>query len=103
MLIQVNVSLNHLNAFLLEDELSNEKLSTSSRSLEQNSDKCVEIKGRNFSWEPESAVPALKDINLEIKIGQKIAVCGPVGAGKSTLLCAILGEVPKISGSVSNK
>lgn len=101
-LIQVKVSLNRLNSFLLDDEISNEESNISSRNLEQSSDRCIEIKGGHFSWEPDSAVPALKDINLEVKMGQKIAVCGSVGAGKSTLLCAILGEVPKISGSVSN-
>lgn len=102
-LIQVKVSLNRLNSFLLDDEISNEESNISSRNLEQSSDRCIEIKGGHFSWEPDSAVPALKDINLEVKTRQKIAVCGSVGAGKSTLLCAILGEVPKISGSVSNK
>ena len=30
---------------------------------------------------------------------QKIPVCGPVGAGKSSLLYAVLGEIPKISGT----
>ncbi|MEL7335977.1 MAG: metal ABC transporter ATP-binding protein, partial [Planctomycetota bacterium] len=46
------------------------------------------------------AVAALWDINLTIpKIGMT-AIIGPNGAGKSTLLKAILGTVPKLSGSV---
>ncbi|TXG54180.1 hypothetical protein EZV62_019436 [Acer yangbiense] len=96
MLIEMKISMDHLNAFLLDDELSNKE----SKSLEHSSDIRVEING-NFSWEPESAVPTLRDISLEVKSRQKIAVCGQVGAGKSTLLCAILREIYKISGSVS--
>ena len=46
-------------------------------------------------------IPTLKEVNLEIRWGQKVAICGPVGAGKSSLLYAVLGEIPKISGTVS--
>jgi len=31
--------------------------------------------------------------------GQKVAVCGSVGSGKSSLLCAIMGEIPRVSGA----
>lgn len=58
----------------------------------------LKYKGK-FSWEPESAVPVLRDINLKVKRGLKIVVCGKVGAEKSI----ILGEVSKILGPASNK
>nr|KYP54321.1 ABC transporter C family member 8 [Cajanus cajan] len=61
----------------------------------------VEIQDGNFTWDHESLSLILRDVNLEIKWGQKIAVCGPVGAGKSSLLYAILGEIPRISGTVN--
>ncbi|KAK9099160.1 hypothetical protein Syun_026205 [Stephania yunnanensis] len=47
------------------------------------------------------AEKTLEDIDLEVSTGEKVAICGPVGSGKSSLLHAILGEIPKISGSVS--
>ncbi|KAA8518676.1 hypothetical protein F0562_016150 [Nyssa sinensis] len=96
-LIQVKVSLDRLNAFLLDDELNDEDM----RFPLQNSDISIRIQSGSFSWEPESAFPAVRDVNLEVKRGQKVAVCGAVGAGKSSLLHAILGEVSKISGSVN--
>ncbi|KAK2653931.1 hypothetical protein Ddye_013787 [Dipteronia dyeriana] len=49
-LIEMKISLDHLNAFLLADELSDEKSNKSTKSLEYGSDTHVEIR-RNFSWE----------------------------------------------------
>nr|POE75678.1 abc transporter c family member 8 [Quercus suber] len=97
-LVQVNVSFSRLNAFLLDDELKNDELF---RIPFQKSDKSVKIQSGNFSWDPEIMIPTLRDVNLEIRCGQKVAVCGPVGAGKSSLLYAVLGEIPKISGTVN--
>ncbi|KAL0010160.1 hypothetical protein SO802_005268 [Lithocarpus litseifolius] len=97
-LVQVKVSFDRLNAFLLDDELKNDELR---RIPFQKSDKSVKIQSGNFSWDPEIMITTLRDVNLEIRCGQKVAVCGPVGAGKSSLLYAVLGEIPKISGTVN--
>ena len=32
----------------------------------------------------------------------RVAICGTVGSGKSSLLSCILGEIPKISGTVNS-
>ncbi|KAK2353052.1 ABC transporter C family member [Trifolium repens] len=98
-MIQVKVSFDRLNKFLLDEELKNDE--KSERNIKQCSGNAVEIQGGNFTWDHESVSPALTDVSLEIKWGQKIAVCGPVGAGKSSLLYAILGEIPKIQGTVN--
>ncbi|WVZ23660.1 hypothetical protein V8G54_002204 [Vigna mungo] len=98
-LIQVKVSFDRLNTFLFDEELDT---SDGSRSCKNRSSiNAVEIQAGNFIWDHESVSPTLRDVNLEIKWGQKVAVCGPVGAGKSSLLYAILGEIPKISGTVN--
>ncbi|CAL9009831.1 unnamed protein product [Prunus brigantina] len=96
-MIQVEVSFDRLNDFSLDDELKDNEVRQLSS---QNSDEILRIERGIFSWYPESAVPTLRDVNLEVQREQKVAVCGPVGAGKSSLLCAILGEMPKISGTV---
>ena len=40
---------------------------------------------------------------MEVKPRELVAVVGHVGAGKSSLIQALLGEMDKISGSVSLK
>ena len=59
----------------------------------------VKIKNGEFSWD-ENAPPALTDLNIEIKPRQHVMIVGSVGAGKSSFLQSILGEVPKLKGTV---
>lgn len=42
----------------------------------------------------------LKHINLKIKVGQLVAICGDHTSGKSALLYALLGQIRKESGRV---
>lgn len=43
----------------------------------------------------------LKNVNLDVPIGQLTAIIGPNGAGKSTFLKAILNQLPNKQGSVA--
>ncbi|KAJ6786163.1 hypothetical protein PWT90_00725 [Aphanocladium album] len=43
----------------------------------------------------------LKDINLSIAPGQKVAVCGRTGSGKSSLLSSLLNMIDVDSGSIT--
>ncbi|XP_055832204.1 ABC transporter C family member 8 isoform X2 [Solanum dulcamara] len=95
--IQVKVSFDRINSFLLEDEIKPEDVVTSPR---EDSEQSVCIVGGHFTWDPQSPDALLKNLNFQARRGQKIAVCGPVGAGKSSFLYAILGEIPKTAGIV---
>lgn len=57
------------------------------------------IENGTFSWGDGEAV--LKNINLEVKKNNLVAVVGTVGAGKSSLISAFLGEMDKLSGRVN--
>ncbi|PWN34606.1 uncharacterized protein FA14DRAFT_143920 [Meira miltonrushii] len=49
----------------------------------------------------EGLPPALKEVSLDIKPGQKIGVVGRTGAGKTTLLSALLRMMEATNGSIS--
>ncbi|WVY94254.1 hypothetical protein V8G54_033342, partial [Vigna mungo] len=97
MIAQTKVSLDRIASFLRLDELQTDivqKLPWGS------SDKAIELVDGNFSWHLSSPNPTLRNINLNVYHGMRVAVCGTVGSGKSSLLSCIIGEVPKISGTL---
>ena len=50
----------------------------------------VSLKNIGFSYPSRKEVEVLKDISIEAKTGQQIAIVGPSGAGKSTLVSLLL-------------
>ncbi|XP_049410075.1 LOW QUALITY PROTEIN: ABC transporter C family member 10-like [Solanum stenotomum] len=92
--IQAKVSFERIVKFLEASELEMR------RECIRSTDHAVLIKSASLSWEESPSRPTLRNINLEVKPGEKIAICGEVGSGKSSLLSAILGEVPSIQGTV---
>ncbi|KAL0389213.1 UNVERIFIED_CONTAM: ABC transporter C family member 3 [Sesamum calycinum] len=96
MFVQTKVSLDRISTFLSQDDLQPDVI----EKLPGSSSAAIEITDGNFSWDVSSPQPTLEDINLRVLHGMRIAICGTVGSGKSTLLSCILGEVPKISGTV---
>ncbi|KFK23358.1 hypothetical protein AALP_AAs47212U000100 [Arabis alpina] len=97
--IQAKVAFSRIATFLEAPELQGGERRRKQRS--EGDRNAIVIKSASFSWEEEgSTKPNLRNVSLEIKIGEKVAVCGEVGSGKSTLLAAILGETPCVSGTI---
>ncbi|XP_023552326.1 ABC transporter C family member 10-like [Cucurbita pepo subsp. pepo] len=97
-IIQARVSFTRIVNFLEAPELQSS--SVCRKQTKMNDDCSIRISSASFSWEESSMKPTLHNINLEVRPGSKLAICGEVGSGKSTLLAAILGEIPNVEGNI---
>ncbi|XP_042505969.1 ABC transporter C family member 10-like [Macadamia integrifolia] len=96
--IQAKVSLERIVKFLEAPELQNENIRQKGKVEELRVS--ISMKSVDLSWEENPSKLTLRNINLVVKPGEKVAVCGEVGSGKSNLLAAILGEVPLVGGNI---
>ena len=87
----------------LEEEFSLPASSFIAYSLEVPNKKImVSIQNYTGFWSYESnSTPTLKDVNIEILKGEKIAVLGKIGSGKSSFLYSLLNEMPKYNGNIT--
>ena len=60
----------------------------------------VHLSTKNLSYTYPDGTHALKNINMEIYKGQKVAIMGPNGAGKSTLFSHFNGLTEPTSGHI---
>ncbi|KMZ58299.1 Multidrug resistance protein ABC transporter family [Zostera marina] len=102
--IQAKVSVGRLATYFDEPDIPNDAVEHVPR---EETDSDVEIVNGEFSWNSGEDTdrsypgnPTLFGIQLTIKRGMKVAICGSVGAGKTSLLSCILGEIPKLKGKV---
>uniref|UniRef100_A0ACD5WW52 Uncharacterized protein n=1 Tax=Avena sativa TaxID=4498 RepID=A0ACD5WW52_AVESA len=94
--VQAKVAFTRIEKFLGAPELNGQV----KRKYHMGISHPVAMNSCRFSWYEDPSKPTLKNINLVIQAGEKIAICGEVGSGKSTLLTAMLGEVPKTEGTI---
>jgi ABC-type multidrug transport system fused ATPase/permease subunit len=94
--VQAKVAFTRIEKFLGASELNGQV----KRKYHMGTSYPVAMNSCRFSWYEDPLKPTLKNINLVVKTGEKVAICGEVGSGKSTLLAAMLGEVPKTEGTV---
>ena len=101
---QARVSLDRLEKYLSSEELDTNAVDRNP--IEGRDDLAISVSSATFSWtalegdHEKSATATLREIDLEIKKGALVAVVGTVGSGKSSLLSCLLGEMPKLQGTV---
>ncbi len=62
--------------------------------------KNLKLKEITFSY-PDTSIPALQNINIDIKANTTVGIIGTTGAGKSTLVDMILGLLDPTIGEIS--
>ena len=81
-------------------ERSGKKVGTDSASSSRGKEAVgIELEHVSFTY-PGSRVPTLRDLNLTIRPGEKIALVGLNGAGKSTLVKLLCGLYRPTSGTI---
>lgn len=63
-------------------------------------DIAIRLKNANFSF--DNRVAFMKDLNIDFKRGELVAVLGEVGSGKSSLLLGMLGEMYQLNEGLVN-
>ncbi|XP_075643517.1 putative ABC transporter C family member 15 isoform X2 [Castanea sativa] len=94
---QAKVSADRISSYLQQDEIQKDAIEYVPKDQTEYG---IEIDSGRFSWDLESRNPTLEGIQLKVKRGMKVAICGTVGSGKSSLLSCVLGEIQKLSGTV---
>ena len=82
----------------IRPELSTNATDEKEHSAEKSCD-IVSVKGVTV-WYTLANVPTLQDLEFNVTQSLITMIVGPVGSGKSTLLKLILGEIPRLQGSV---
>ncbi|XP_015036526.1 multidrug resistance-associated protein 1 isoform X13 [Drosophila pseudoobscura] len=90
---ETQVSVKRINKFLNSEELDpNSVLHDSSKPHP------MSIENGEFSWGDEIT---LRNINIEVRKSNLVALVGTVGSGKSSVVQAFLGEMEKLAGVVN--
>ncbi|KAK9311885.1 P-loop containing nucleoside triphosphate hydrolase protein [Lipomyces starkeyi] len=100
-LVEASVSASRLGDFLTLSEQQADAVTRLDAATEA-SQPAVTISNGNFTWdEIGNDPPALRNISFVVRKGQLACIIGGVGSAKSAMLQAILGDLHRVSGSVT--
>ena len=98
-IVQSSVSIKRINKFMNSEEVDAKAIEN--HSGEGGGDVAITMADASFSWDREAETPTIKNVSLDVKKGQLVAVVGTVGCGKSSLISSFLGEMEKVDGRVT--
>ncbi|XP_033729552.1 multidrug resistance-associated protein 9-like [Pecten maximus] len=111
---ETRISFERIKRFMLEDEF------TPPHHDVKDKGNAIELKSTVFMWDgegskepsdklklkelrrhPSTTSLVLQSIDLTVRRGKHIGICGAVGCGKSSLLQALIGRMPLITGQIA--
>lgn len=96
-----SASISYMREFLETEDGWNRGEGVGPKTMEQLKKHAVKLELRNVSFTyPGSEKPALKNINMVIRPGEKVALIGLNGAGKTTLVKLICGFYHPVEGEI---
>ncbi|MBQ2407489.1 MAG: ABC-F family ATP-binding cassette domain-containing protein, partial [Lachnospiraceae bacterium] len=69
-----------------------------SRGLQSGND-VLNVRGLSFAY-PSASKTLLRELNFQVKRGEKVFIVGPNGCGKSTLIKLLLGDLDCTGGVI---
>ncbi|MBW7919954.1 MAG: thiol reductant ABC exporter subunit CydD [Anaerolineales bacterium] len=85
---------------ILDTESREQRIESSQTSSNGSPFSTLYLSNLSYTY-PGESTPALENINLTIKHGQRVALVGRTGAGKSTLVNLMLGFIQPTSGNIT--
>ncbi|MGN0635271.1 MAG: ABC transporter ATP-binding protein, partial [Acutalibacteraceae bacterium] len=94
--VQINMEIGNMREFL---DIKNTARNSGGQPLPTEQPYAIELKNVSFTY-PESEKQVLKNINLKLQKGEKLALVGVNGAGKTTLVKILCGLYRPTEGEV---
>lgn len=96
---EASVAVNRLTSFFTAEELQGAVIREDG--VTAPGDEAVCIQDASFKWSEHQTGTVLNDICLSASRGELLCLVGRVGAGKSSILHAMLGDLYKVTGTVT--
>lgn len=97
---EASIALRRLQEFFTADELQAEAATRKDAAAEMGQESVI-LRDATFKWDEHKSRTALEDVNFSACSGHLCCLVGRVGAGKSSLIQAILGDLYKVTGTVT--
>ncbi|KAI5810138.1 P-loop containing nucleoside triphosphate hydrolase protein [Peziza echinospora] len=69
--------------------------------VEKLSPPIIQMTAVSFSYNPGTAVPIVRNVDLDVQLDSRIGIVGPNGAGKTTVLKLLMGKLTPTEGLIS--
>lgn len=87
---------------LLQRPASGSGVTDRAEPMPESADTCLQLAGVRVRY-PGAAEPALREVDLEVQNGDRVAIVGPSGSGKSTLLALCAGFLAPEAGALQRR